>query len=94
MLQIAQNLAIFFLTSQLLSGFLLAIGYQLDEESFEILSIVKWKTRPGLRKAARLFGQTEKPVPQIVFLLSLIFVLFSYVGLGLLIAQVGIFLLK
>ncbi|MDW3195654.1 MAG: hypothetical protein R8G66_24975 [Cytophagales bacterium] len=82
-----QNLAIFFLICQFLSGTLLVIGVQFDEETFKKSSITKHRARPGVFKAARLFSSTSRPFFMAIYLLSLIFVLFSYFAVLLLVGH-------
>ncbi|MEO9850175.1 MAG: hypothetical protein ABJH72_21635 [Reichenbachiella sp.] len=94
MFNIAQSLAIFFLVSAAFSGVLLAIAYQFDEETFDKLGLSKMKTTPGLIKSAKLFGLSQRPVFQVIYLLSLIFVLFAYVAIVLLIIHLAIWIIN
>ena len=82
-----QNLAIFFLICQFLSGIMLVLGVQFDEATFIKSGITKHRTRPGVIKSARLFSSTTHSLFMTIYLLSLIFVLFSYFAVLLLIGQ-------
>lgn len=86
-MQALQDLAMFFLLSQFLSAFMLVLGIQFDEGSFVSAGINKHRSIPGLIKSARLFGQSSRPLFMAIYLLSLIFVLFSYAALLVLIGQ-------
>lgn len=92
MLIIAQSLTIFFLVSAGLSSLLLALAYQWDQRAFDKLEIDKGKITPGVIKSAKLFGQSQVAKFQVLYLLSLIFILFAYVGLILLILHLIIWL--
>lgn len=94
MLNIAQSLAIFFLASAALSSVLLAIAYQFDEDAFDKLEINRRKTTPGLIKSAKLFGQSQRPAFQVIYLLSLIFVLFAYVAIALLVIHLLVWMIN
>ncbi len=86
-MQAFQNLAIFFLSCQLLSGTMLVLGVQFDEATFIKAGVTKFRARPGILKSARLFSTTQRPIFMTIYLLSLIFVLFSYFAILLLIGQ-------
>ncbi len=86
-MQALQNLAIFFLVTQVLSGLMLVIGVQYDEDTFLKLGFNKYRTRPGVVKSARLFSSTSRPGFMAVYLLSLIFVIFSYAAVLMLAGQ-------
>lgn len=80
-MQEIRGLAIFFLISQLIAGLLLLIAYQVDEASFDQLKIKGRRSIPGLRKAAELFRITDHRGARIMYLFSMIFVIFSYAAL-------------
>lgn len=93
-MQSLQDLAFFFLICQVLSGLMLVLGVQFDETTFKKAGIEKHRTRPALIKSAKLFSSTIKPVYMAIYLLSLIFVVFSYAALLMLVGQFVLFLIN
>ncbi len=79
-MQTAQGLAVFILSAQALSSILLALGTQFDNSTFLQAGITSFRTVPGITKSVKLFRLADTPMMQVAYLLSLIFVVFSYAG--------------
>ncbi|WP_109830233.1 hypothetical protein [Reichenbachiella versicolor] len=81
MFESIRGLAILFLSGQLFALALLTFANQFDGGTFDRAGVKKQKVIPGLLKAARLFGQSKNAVFQVIYLLSIVFIVLSYVGL-------------
>ncbi len=81
---VAQNLIFLIIISQVLAAALLFLSYYTDRSTHEKLGKARFIAIPAFRKIVRLFRETDKPLAKAVYLFSLIFVIFSYVGIILL----------